>query len=235
MNRIIILILCVFCQQLFSEEIILKNNTKIIIGKVVSPTKNADARDAYNQGTMLLRQNQFEEAEKYFLKAVEFDNKYVDAIDHLGLTYRFLRRYNDSEKMYLKSIKINPDNLVPYINLAIVYRLQGRLEDARQTYLEAQKIDINDPEPYYGLGVLYQLAGQYKTSIDFINIAIQKYTEKESELVIDAYHIQGINYYNTEEYNEALKYYKIVLLHYPDNNGIKNRINEMENKQNANQ
>jgi tetratricopeptide (TPR) repeat protein len=233
MNKaIMILFLCVFCQQIFSEETRSTDDTTIITREMASPTENRDAMDAYNQGTLLLRQNRFEEAEKYLLRAIELDSEFVDAMDHLGLVYRNLRKYDDAERMYLMSIEINPDNIVPYINLAMVYRFQGRLEDARQIYLRAQKIDENDPEPYYGIGALYYMVGQYRISIDFINIAIQKYIEKESILVFDAYFIQGNNYYSIGEYKEALKYYRVVLSYNPNNNEIRNRISEIESRQN---
>jgi tetratricopeptide (TPR) repeat protein len=200
-----ILFITISTFNIFSEDIRRSEDTTIITLEMVSPTEIIEAMEAYNKGTNLLRQNKFEEAEIYFLAAIELDNKYVDAIDHLGLVYRHMKKYEDSEKMYLLSIEINPNNSVPYINLAVVYRLQGRYEDAKQLYLRAQKIDTDDPEPYFGIGVLYQIVERYETSIDFINIAIQKYIEKESILVCDAYYIQGNNYYYLERFDEALK------------------------------
>jgi len=226
----IILFVIIPALNIFSQDIRRSEDTTFITYEMISPTENKDAIDAYNKGTGLLRQNKFEEAEKYFLTAIELDNKYIDAIDHLGLVYRHMEKYEDSERMYLLSIEINPDNIVPYINLAMVYRLQGRYEDARQSYLKAQKIDPDDPEPYFGIGVLYQLVEMYETSIIFINIAIQKYYEKESILICDAYYIQGNNYYYMDNYNDALKYYKVALIYYPDNTAIQNKINEIENK-----
>jgi tetratricopeptide (TPR) repeat protein len=231
MNKLLITIFLfnIFCQQIFSEDIKRLDDSTFIARKMVSPTENINAMEAYNQGTSLMHQNQLEEAEIYLLKAIELDNNYVDAIDHLGLVYRRMQKYGDSEKMFLLSIEKNPNNIVPYINLAMVYRLQWRYEDARQIYLKAQKIDENDPEPYFGIGVLYQLVGRYDTSIAFINVAIQKYFEKNSVLISDALYVQGNNYYYMEEYDEALKYHKAALLYNPDNNEIKKRINEIEN------
>jgi tetratricopeptide (TPR) repeat protein len=198
---------------------------------MVSPTNNEEARIAYNTGTALMRQNNFTEAENYFLRAIEIDNGFVDAMDHLGIVCRNLGKYEEAEKWYLRSIEINPNNRTPYINLAIVYRFQGRYEDARQSYLKLQRIDPSDPESYFGIGVLYQLVGQYRISIDFIKIAIGIYSEKESVLLLcNAMYIQGNNYYGIEEYEEALKYYKIALMGYPNNNEILNKISELKNK-----
>jgi len=227
---IFVFFLTVIGTGIFSEDIRLSDDSTIITREMVSPTENIEAREAYNNGTALLRQNNFSEAEGYFLRAIELDNEFIDAMDHLGIVYRNLGRYDEAEKWYLRSIGINPNNLVPYINLAIVYRFQGRYEDARQIYLRAQRIDPDDPEPYFGIGVLYQLVSQYRVSVDFINIAIQKYTERNSILICNAYYAQGNNYYYLEVYEEALKYYKVALFCYPDNNDIQNRINEIENK-----
>jgi tetratricopeptide (TPR) repeat protein len=226
----IILFITISTQNIFSEDIIRSEDTTFITKEMVSPTENKEAMEAYNKGTYLLRQNRFEEAEKYFFKAIELDNKYVDAIDHLGLVYRHMKKYEDSEKMYLLSIEINPNNTVPYINLAIVYRLQGRYEDARQSYLKAQKIDTNDPEPYFGIGVLYQIVGMYEMSMSFINIAIQKYIDINSNLICDAYYVQGNNYYFIDEFDTALKYYKAALIYYPNDKEIQKRISEIEDR-----
>jgi len=215
--------------SLFSEEIIALNDSVFITREMVSPTDNIEAMEAYNAGNALLRQRNFLEAEAFFLKAVELDNLYVDAMDHLGLVYRNLGKYKDAEYWYLKSIEINPNNLVPYMNLAMAYRFQGRFEDARQIYLRAQKIDPNDPEPYFGIGVLYQLAGQYRASIDFINVAAQKYDERNSLLIFDSFYVQGENYYYLREYEEALKLFRAAIIHHTDNIAIQNRIKEIEN------
>jgi tetratricopeptide (TPR) repeat protein len=215
--------------SIYSEDLRKTDDSTVIEKEMVAPTENNEAWEAYNNGTDLLHQNRFEEAEQYLLKAIELDPNYVDAMDHLGLAYRNQKKYVEAENIYLRSIGIMPNNTVPYINLAIVYRLQGRLEDARQTYLKVIKIDENDPEPYYGIGVLYQMVNQYENSITFINIAIQKYYEKISVLIYDACYIQGDNYYAIENYEESLKYYKIALNGYVDNKHLLDRINELEN------
>ena len=200
----------------------------IITREMVSPTENSNAMEAYNTGNSLMRQNKFKEAEEYYILAIDLDENYVDAMDQLGIVYRHLEKYQESEYWYLKSISINSNNIVPYINLALVYRLQGRYEDARQTYLKAQKIDQDDPEPYFGIGMLYQIVGQYDLSIDFMSIAIQKYKEKNSMLICSAFYAQGNNYNYKEELDEALKYYKLALLGYPDNEEINIKIKEIE-------
>ena len=215
--------------SVYSQDYRRTGDVTFITGEMVAPTIYREAMEAYNTGNALMRQGNYAEAEPYFLKAIEIDNDFIDAIDHLALVYRHLRRYDESESFYLLSIEKNQSNLVPYINLAMLYRVQGRLEDARQTYLRAQKIDPDDPEPYFGIAVLYQLVGQYETSKGFALIAIEKYREKESLLIGDAFYVQANNFYYLEEFEEALKLYRAALVFNPDREFIKNIIEEIEN------
>jgi tetratricopeptide (TPR) repeat protein len=215
--------------NVYPEDIRTTDSSTVITRSMVSPSKNAEAAAAYNKANEFMRNNNFDEAEKYFLIALELDPEFVDAMDHLGFVYRNQKRYEDAEKMYLKSIAINQSNTAPYINLAIVYRYQGRLEDAKQIYLKTIEIDKDEPEAYYGIGALYHLVKQYETSINFINIAIQKYYEKDSPLLMcQAYYFQGYNYYNLNNYEEALKCYKVALLGYPDDEKLNDLIAEIE-------
>jgi tetratricopeptide (TPR) repeat protein len=232
MKKIIfMIILCNFIfLDVFTEELRKTDDTTVITRGMVSPTENEEARAAYDLGSKLLKENNFEEAEYYLLKAIELDPEFADAMDHLGLVYRNQKRYDEAENIYLKSIEIMPGNKVPYINLAIVYRFQDRLEDARQMYLKVIDIDEDDPESYYGIGSLYHLANQYENSIAFMNIAIEKYSQIRSMLIYDAILIQGHNFYAIDNYEEALKYYKIALRGDPENVGLKNRIEEIESE-----
>jgi tetratricopeptide (TPR) repeat protein len=216
--------------NIYAEVFRKTNDSTVIEKEMVSPTRNEEAQNAYNIGTEYLNQNNFNEAENYFLQAIELDPEFVDAMDHLGLVYRNQKKYDEAESIYLKSIEIVPDNIVPYINLAVVYRFQGRLEDARQIYLKAMNIDKDDPEPYYGIGFLYQLVEQYENSIDFINIALQKYYQNNSSLIYDACYIQGNNYYYIKNNEKALIYYKMALFGHPDDAYLLEKINELENK-----
>ncbi|QQO09163.1 tetratricopeptide repeat protein [Breznakiella homolactica] len=219
-----------FTAVLFCEDIKRFDDSTLIQNKLIAPTDVEEARNAYNIGTTYLHENKLEEAEEYLLNAISLDPGYVDAMDHLGLVYRRMKRYDDAENIYKQSIEINQNNSVPYINLALVYRMEGKLEDSRQMYLKAAEIDKDNPEPYYGIGYLYQMVKEYKTSIQFLNIAIQKYYEKESILVCDAYYLQGDNYYYLGEYAEALKYYKVAQMVHKDSEYLKNRIQEIEEK-----
>jgi tetratricopeptide (TPR) repeat protein len=220
----------VLLSNVYPEEIRKIGDSTVIYEEMTAPSQNAEAANAYDIGTGYLRQNNFAEAEKYLLKAVELDPGFVDAMDHFGFAYRNQKKYDEAERIYLRSIETVPNNIVPYINLAVVYKNQGRLEEARQIYLKANRINEDNPEPYYGIGTLYQMAGQYENSIAFIDIAIQIYYQNNSSLIYDACYIQGDNYYHLKNSEEAVKYYNLALLGYPEDAYLLEKINEIENR-----
>jgi tetratricopeptide (TPR) repeat protein len=193
------------------ENILEDENIKIAgVSPMAAPTENVQAMVAYNKGTVLLGNNELDEAEKYLKEAIDLDPLFVDAMDHLGLVYRRQRRYDDAEKIYLQSIAINRKNTVPYQNLAIVYRLQNRLEDAFEQYRQIMEIEPENPESYYGIGELFQITGDYERSIPYFDTAIEKYIAIKSGLVYDALYCQGLNYYRLNRYETALRYLEEV-------------------------
>ena len=68
---------------------------------LVTSTMNEEARINYNNGTESLSRDELEKAEKYFLKAIELDPLFIDAMDNLGVVYRRQKRYDDAIAVYL--------------------------------------------------------------------------------------------------------------------------------------
>jgi tetratricopeptide (TPR) repeat protein len=197
---------------------------------MVRPTANAQAMTAYNMGTILLYQNRLDEAEKLLKEAISLDPEFVDAIDHLGLVYRRQNRMDEAEKMYLRSIELNKENVVPFINLAVIYRLQNKLNEAFQLYRHVAQIQPNYPEGYYGIGEIFFIVGNLENAMAFFDKAIELYNEVNSPTVYDAYYYKGMLYYYTEEYEEALTYLEEARKGNPNNETLKNTINEIRNK-----
>jgi tetratricopeptide (TPR) repeat protein len=209
-------------------EEVMDDNIKIAgHSPVVSPTKNAQAMEAYNRGTQLLHENKLDEAEKYLTEAITLDPLFVDAMDHLGLVYRRQRRYDDAEAIYLKSIETNKNNTVPYQNLAIVYSLQNKLNDALEQYKKMIEIDPENPESYYGIGELFYMVRDHETSIMFFDEAIKKYAAQSSTLGFDALTYQGMNYYQLKKYDEAFECLEKVQKVNPNDEKINKLINEI--------
>jgi tetratricopeptide (TPR) repeat protein len=204
-------------------------DAKLLLNQqLIAPSENREAMLAYYNGSMALEENKLSEAEDYFQKAIALDPLFVDAMDHLGIVYRRERQYKKAEGTYLKSIETNKNNAVPYIGLALVYRDQNRLKDAFALYQKTIDLFPQDPEPYYGIGELFRMIEDYSGSIENFNKAVEKYKALDSGLVYDAYYYLGLNYYDLDEYEEALTYLEYYHKAYPGNNKVSNLINEIK-------
>lgn len=76
-------------------------------GKPFAQTTSEEAETNYSKGSDYLKKDMLDKAEKYLLKALEYDPLFIDAMDHLGLVYRRQKRYDDAVQIYLKSISTN--------------------------------------------------------------------------------------------------------------------------------
>ena len=197
---------------------------------VVAPTKNEEARTAYNIGTSFLDKNILDEAEKCFIKAIALDPLYVDAMDHLGLVYRRQERLSEAEEIYKKSIEINKKNKVPYQNLSIVYRIQNRLKDAFELQMKLLEIDPDDPEPYFSIGELFFYIDDYEKAMAFNDKAIELYINQKSPYVFDAFYHKGLILYAINEFDEALMYLEEAKKGNTNIEIIENAINKIKER-----
>jgi len=197
---------------------------------IVAPTKNEEARIAYNIGSGFLEENRLDEAEKCFIKAIALDPLYVDAMDHLGLVYRRQNRLSEAEGIYKESIEINKKNKVPYQNLSIVYRVQNRLNDVFELQKKMLELDPNDPEPYFSIGELFLFTDDYENAMAFNDKAIELYINQKSPYIFDAFYHKGLILYAINEFDESLKYLEEARKGNPNNERIENSINEIKRR-----
>lgn len=94
------------------------------------------ARIAKAQVSNPVRQEQlFEEAEEYYLRAIELDNRFVQALYGLSVLYIFeLDRVIDAEPYLLMILEKEKTNTQAMFLLARVYVYQGRVEEAVDVY-----------------------------------------------------------------------------------------------------
>jgi len=198
--------------------------------KVYSPTDSDAAAQFYNKGVELQSAKDYQKAIEAYLRAIEFDDQYTDAMDNVGVCYRNIGDYASAKKYYEMSLKILPDNDVALINLALVYRLTNENEKALNLYSRLIEFDQDNPEGYYGLGSVYQDTGDYMKSIAFLDKSIEKYAAIDSPYIYDAYAAQGNNYLRLEDWEKALFYLEKVQVEYPENERLNQIIDDLRKK-----
>lgn len=185
------------------------NATTIIEAGVVCPTGNEAARRQYNKGLELRRLGKLREAQDAYLKAVELDPGYCDAMDNLG---QLLRREGDVKQAiswYRRSLSVKPDNAVAHQDLAVAYVFEGDTNRALSEYQWLVANDPENPEGYYGLGKTCLESGRTKDAVEALTRAVERYRRNASPLLADAYYLLGWAYFTQNEYQKAKEYLEL--------------------------
>ena len=93
------------------------------------------------------RPDLYDEAEKWYLLALEKEPKNINVRTDLGLTF-FLREPRDSAraiKEYKASLAIDPDHEITLQNLALAYQENGDTENLLATLDKLKNVNPNNP------------------------------------------------------------------------------------------
>lgn len=88
-------------------------------------------------GAKYLDQGQYNEAEKYFLRAVEIKSDYYLALEHLAEVKAINGNYEEAINLYEKTLALSPKPEF-YVALANIYKNQGKTEKAQELYRQAE-------------------------------------------------------------------------------------------------
>ncbi|XP_010271352.1 PREDICTED: uncharacterized protein LOC104607409 isoform X2 [Nelumbo nucifera] len=159
---------------------------KIEDGSVVSNSHTSKWRIFTDNGRDLFLQGKLEEAEKYFLSALEEakqgfgvrDPHVASACNNLAELYRVKRAFDKAEPLYLEAVNILEESFGPedirvgaaFHNLGQFYLVQRKLEEARVFYVRALKIKgrvlgyahRDYADTMYHLGTVLYLLGKEK-------------------------------------------------------------------------
>jgi len=176
--------------------------------KVYTPTSSEEARINYNKGVACFKNNDLDNAVKYYEKAISIDPNYVDAYDNLGLVFRHQGNLEKAEFYYKKSIEIYPNGYVAHQNLAIVYGLKKLYDKALKEYKTMIKIDPDDPEGYYGIANYYMTIGKNELALENAKKALKLYEELNHLYIKDGQFLLGLIYYNLNDKKNAKTFLK---------------------------
>ncbi|CAA6820144.1 MAG: TPR repeat [uncultured Sulfurovum sp.] len=147
-----------------------------------------------NLGILYSEKKEYNQAEEYYLKAIESGN--TKALRNLGLLYKEKKEYNQAEEYYLKAIESG--NMDALNNLGILYSEKKEYNQAEEYYLKA--IESGNMDALNNLGVLYYEKKEYNQAEEYYLKAIESGN-------MDAPNNLGLLYKEKKEYNKAEEYY----------------------------
>ncbi|MFA5005454.1 MAG: secretin N-terminal domain-containing protein [Candidatus Omnitrophota bacterium] len=108
---------------------------KPVAAAAVSPVLSASmaketAKDYYRKGLNAQAVSNIKDAESYFVKSIELDNKFAAAFNSLGVIYEQKGKSDKAEEMYKKAILVDAHCAPAYSNLALFNESRNDYEKA---------------------------------------------------------------------------------------------------------
>lgn len=157
-----------------------------------------DANYLNRLGVLYENKNNYAEAEKSYLKAIEKGN--LTALENLAYLYQEQKKYDKSIKYYQEYLKYIEKDTV-YSNLGWVYEETGKLEEAKKYFMKSAEIG-KDGYAENRLGLIYdETYGNQKEALKWYLKSAEKgnYTAQRNLAIL---------YLNMEDYREAEKWIK---------------------------
>lgn len=181
---------------------------------IKSISDNPKAIDAYNEGTPLLRQNNYEDALPHFQKAVKIDPNFPYAWDNIGICQRRLGNLDKALEAYKKSLAIDPSGKTPLRNIAVVYTYKKEYKKAIKWYKKSAKLDQSDPEIFYGIGRIQAIyLNHYEKGLNHLCKAYNIYVGQHSPYRTDAEKIINLVYTKMKENGQENQFKAILKKH----------------------
>lgn len=153
-------------------------------------------------------------------RALQLNDKQVDALTALGLVYDELKRHEDSDSMYERAIKIDPKNHLLLNNYGYSLAERGiQLERALMMSKEAVKQQPLNQSYLDTFGWIFYQMGKYDEAERYVKKAI----ELGSKSTVIHEHLGDI-YFKLSQKEKAMEYWKKALEFDENNTSAKGKI-----------
>ena len=156
-RRILVLIVMIFCLLTLKNAKYYADKRSYWEKAVIDSPNHSMVRK--NLGAMYYLDNDYQAAEKEFVKSLEINDKELQARNNLGLIYMKLGDYEKSQSYFEQEIKMNPGYADVYFNYGLLKSLIGQKEQAEKLWLKVLSINPNIVNAYANLAVYYQEIG----------------------------------------------------------------------------
>ncbi|MDA3952589.1 MAG: tetratricopeptide repeat protein [Bacteroidales bacterium] len=212
-------------------DIVLKYSEELLKLSESLNNDNSEAFSNYYLGNYYLKNDNFENSEKYLNKALtlylSLDNKnqIIEVYHSLGLVNQFINNYDAALSYYQKQIEVaelignNEKAALCYHDIGTLYNDLQEYSTAQNYYEKALEIykQTNNEERiaaiYQNIGVLHYNWGNYDQSLEFYEKSLVVYEElQEKQNVAISLSNIGLVYEECENYDKALDYYQKALI-----------------------
>ena len=157
-------------------------------------------------GEYYIYRERWSRAEQMLAKAYKLDPQFPRLYLSLSRLHQFRYRklgFKDEKELFTRAIFLNPCYADAYLMLSDYYLFDNKREDAIRVLEQYLKINPNSVPVLMALGKIYLVRNDILKIIDVFNRVIELAPNNS-----DAYYNLGILYYNSEDYDNAEKFFK---------------------------
>jgi len=117
-------------------------------------TVEVDLNHYFQIGLMAQKEDDFQEAEKFYREVLLQDPAHMGALINLAAVYIHQKKTTDAEKTLRKILRIDPKNTKAIVNLGIINLTLNQREQARMRFQEALRINPREETALINLAFL---------------------------------------------------------------------------------
>jgi Flp pilus assembly protein TadD len=162
------------------------------------------------QGWEQAEKGNYDEAIRYFTKALNFNPNHAEAYYSRGTAHFHKGQYDQAISDFDKALEINPNDAKAYYNRGIACCKKGQYDQAIPDFTKALEINPRDAEAYYNRGITFCQKGQHDQAISDFKKAFE--INPNNPRYLEAYVNQEIAYYEDKgQYDQAISDYTNAL------------------------
>lgn len=158
-------------------------------------------------GYIMTEKNNFNEAVKYFQKAIFYGAEGYRPFYYLGGSYMKLGQMDSARVWMEKSLQYKPDDPLVMALLSEIYASLKQFEKALKINNKLIEMDKNSPAGYVGRGGTYGMMGLHDKEIEDFKKAIELDTAGKTEALVD---IAYTYHYAMNDNAKACEYLKLA-------------------------
>jgi tetratricopeptide (TPR) repeat protein len=181
--------------------------------------KELFASGCVNLGAVYGLEGKYDQAAKWFRKALEVQPDKHEAWNNLGNVYAEKQEYDRAIEAYRRALEIKPDDHEAWNNLGNVYAEKQEYDRAIEAYRRALEIKPDMHEAWYNLGNAYADKQEYDRAIEAYHKALEIKPDMH-----EAWYNLGNAYADKQEYDRAIEAYHKALEIKPDDHEAWNNL-----------
>ena len=156
-------------------------------------------RELVNKARIEIENNQYDTAIENARKAVELDEKFVEAYHYIGVAYNYKKKYDAGIENFQKALNYDKNHIKSWNLIGLAYEAKNDYEKALENLNKAVEIDPTFSKGWYNIGNIYKQKNEFDKAIE----SYSKATQIDPQFA-KAWFFMGNTYFDKKDYNNAI-------------------------------